>query len=99
MAQITIELDNHIAKKLDNLIRYFGSKDLLFNNFIEYHKRNIQREISQMQVDLNVYEDKYQLSSDSFYDKFERGEVEDSKDFILWAGLYEMQLDSKKKLA
>lgn len=75
MAQITIELDNDVAEKLDNLVRFFGSKDLLFNNFIEYHKKNIQREIARMQVDLDAYQDKYKISSDSFYDKFEQGDL------------------------
>ncbi len=58
----------------------------------------MQREIAQLQVDLDAYADKYSMSSDSFYDKFEQGELEDSKDFMLWAGIYEMQLESKKKL-
>ncbi len=98
MARVTIELDNQVAEKLDNLVRVFGSKDLLFSNFIEYHKKNMQREIAQLQVDLDAYADKYSMSSDSFYDKFEQGELEDSKDFMLWAGIYEMQLESKKKL-
>ena len=62
------------------------------------YKKNIRREIARMQVDLASYEGKYKMSSDVFYDKFDRGELEDSKDFILWSGIYEMQLESKKKL-
>lgn len=98
MTQVTIELDNQVAEKLNNLVRVFGSKDLLFSSFIEYHKKNMQREIAQLQVDLDAYADQYGMSSDLFYEKFEQGELEDSKDFMLWAGIYEMQQESKKKL-
>lgn len=98
MAQITIELDNHLAGKLDNLIRFFGNKDMMFSKFIEFHRKNTQREIVRMQTDLEVYELKYGMSSDAFYQSFEQGDLEDSNDFILWSGIYEMQQDSKKRL-
>ena len=62
------------------------------------HKKNAQREVARMQVDLASYEDQYNMPSDVFYNKFERGELEDSNDFILWSGIYEMQQNSKKKL-
>lgn len=38
------------------------------------------------------------MSSENFYTKFEKGEVDDSHDFMIWAGIYEMQLESKIKL-
>lgn len=99
MAQITIELDNSLAGKLDNLIRFFGDKDMMFNKFIEFHRKNIQREIARIQVDLDTYEQKYDMSSKSFYESFDRGELEDSTDYIIWSGIYEMQQDSQKRLA
>ena len=39
---------------------------------------------------LEEYENKYGLSSADFYDRFLRGEMGDSGDFILWAGAYEI---------
>jgi hypothetical protein len=98
MAQITIELDNRLAGKLDNIIRFFGNKEVMFGKFIEFHRKNTQREIAGMQVDLHAYELKYSMTSDSFYESFEKGDLEDSSDFILWAGIYEMQQDSKNRL-
>ncbi len=38
------------------------------------------------------------MTSEMFYDQFERGVLEDSKDFILWSGIHKMQLESRKKL-
>ena len=98
MAQITIELDSSLASKLDSLIRIFGDKDLMFKKFVEFHRKNTQREIVRIQTDLDAYEQKYDMSSKHFYEAFERGELEDSEDYILWSGIYEMQQDSKKRL-
>ncbi|MFQ5823502.1 MAG: hypothetical protein ACE5JB_05555 [bacterium] len=33
---------------------------------------------------LSIYEDRYGLSSEDFYDKFSKSEKEDSKEFIEW---------------
>ena len=98
MAQVTIELENSIANKMDTLIQFFGNKDLLFAHFIDFHKKKIQREIARMQQDLEQYEKQYDMTSAVFFQQFEAGQLEDSQDFILWSGIYEMQLNSKHKL-
>ena len=51
-----------------------------------------------MQNDLNKYEAQYNLKSSDFFEQFEAGKLGDDKDFMLWAGIYEMQLDCKQKL-
>ncbi len=53
-----------------------------------------------MDKTLKTYEKKYNKSSIEFYNKFKEGEGEenDSADFMIWAGVYEMQLDSKNEL-
>ncbi len=55
----------------------------MFNKFIEFHRKNSQREIARMQMDLDVYEEKYNINSASFYEAFDRGDLEDSTDYIL----------------
>lgn len=99
MTQITVNLDTDLAKQWNKLASLVGDQNILFSDFIEYHKRNAQREIARMEVDLATYEDKYDMPSEEFYSKFEQGELEDSQEFVVWSGIYEMQLESKKKLA
>lgn len=72
---------------------------MLFDKFIEYHINRIKREISRMQFDLEKYEKKYNMKTDEFYLRFEKGELGDENDYMLWAGIYELQMDSKNKLA
>ena len=55
----------------------------------------LKREIAKIQIDLN----KYKIKTPKFYEKFEEGKRGDSKDFIIWSGIYELQLDSKKRLS
>ena len=38
---------------------------------------------------LAAYEQKYQMSSDEFYARYLEGEMDDSKDFVEWAGDYQ----------
>ena len=99
MQTITIELKPDIAKKFDQYVQLFGSNNLLFDKFLDYHLKRIKREISRMQFELDKYEAKYKLTTAEFYKKFELGEYGDETDFMLWAGIYELQLDSKNKLA
>ena len=37
---------------------------------------------------LSVYEDRYRMSSEDFFDQFSRGQMEDSSDFVEWANDY-----------
>ena len=37
---------------------------------------------------LSIYEDRYRLSSEEFFDRFSKGQMEDSADFVEWANDY-----------
>ena len=99
MAQVTIDLQADIANKFKTYIKLFGSKELMFDKFIDYHINRLKREIARMQKELIKYEEKYNLNTEEFYQGFDKGEFGDEKDYMLWAGIYELQLDSKNKLA
>jgi hypothetical protein len=91
-------LQSNTANRIENFIQLFGNKELMFDNFFDFHIKKLKREIALMQIDLDKYEQKYNLKTPEFYEKFELGLVEDDKDFMLWTGIYEMQLSCKQKL-
>lgn len=97
MTQITIEIESKLAEKMDQLIQFFGSKDLLFKDFMEFHIKKIQRKIVSMRSNLKQYEEQYDMASAEFFEQFENGQLEDSQDFVLWSGIYEMQVNSQKQ--
>ena len=47
---------------------------------------------------LVVYEQQYQISSTDFYARYQRGEMEDTTDFVEWAGDYQHYLQLKEEL-
>ncbi len=98
MQTITFELQTNIANRIEKYLQFFGNKEIMFDKFIDYHINRIKREIALMQIDLKDYEQKYNMPSDKFYEQFENGQLDDCKDFILWSGIYEMQMNCKQKL-
>jgi len=60
--------------------------DKLFDVVIgQYRHRSKQYE-----RDLHEFEERYQIDSAKFYQRFEAGEMGDTMDFFEWAGLYEL---------
>ncbi len=98
METVSFELQSNIASQMEKYLHFFGSKELMFTKFIDYHINRVKREISLIQIDLKQFEEKYNISSENFYEQFENGQLGDSKDFILWSGIYEMQMNCKQKL-
>lgn len=47
---------------------------------------------------LTRYEEKFEMKTPEFYEKFMRGEMGDAKDYIAWAGTYEIFLRQKRRL-
>ncbi|KHE90883.1 MAG: hypothetical protein K8F52_05995 [Candidatus Scalindua rubra] len=38
---------------------------------------------------LSIYETRYRMTSEVFFDKFSKGQLEDSEDFVEWANDYQ----------
>jgi hypothetical protein len=47
---------------------------------------------------LTHYEEKFEMKTPEFYEKFMQGEMGDAKDYIAWAGTYEIFLRQKRRL-
>lgn len=72
-----------------------GNVDI--GEFRKHLKKVIERNTSvddlrELLKSLLLFEQKYGMKSQVFYDKFMLGEMGDARDFIQWAGKYEMFL-------
>jgi len=47
---------------------------------------------------LSVYEDRYRMSSEAFFDRFSKGQMEDSADFVEWANDYRHYLALRREM-
>jgi hypothetical protein len=56
-------------------------------------REDIIRDIHGLESELAVLEDQYGLLSPDFYHCYRAGELEQTRDFIRWAGCYEAKLE------
>ncbi len=98
METITLALNHTKVNKMQTLLNVIGNNDLFVDSYFDYHTNRLKREIAQMKSALEKYEIKYQMQSAEFYTLMEKGELGDDKDFVIWSGIYEFLLDSKKQL-
>lgn len=98
MGQVSINVDSHIARKLEKLSHLIGDQNTILDSFFEYQRQKAAHEALLLMADLEGYEQQYNMSSLTFYEAFTSGQLEDNQDFIIWAGLFEMWQASQKTL-
>lgn len=59
-------------------------------------REDIIRDIHALDAELSALEERYGLLSADFYHCFQAGELEQSTDFIRWAGYYEAKLERER---
>ena len=55
-------------------------------------------ELKRLRPRLGKYETRYNMPSETFFTRYQNGELEDSMDFFEWNVLYKMFLDSQHRL-
>jgi len=61
-------------------------------------KSNPVNDLLELAEELRGYEQKYGMTSEEFFSRFQRGELGDAMDFIDWAGAYDLFLDRKARV-
>ena len=98
MISMNFELAPETEYKFSRIMEHYSDKEVFFRDIIRYQVNQLKNGINNIEIDLREYEQKYQLSSNEFHSKFLNGELGDSDDFMVWAGIYEMQLANREKL-
>ena len=68
--------------------------DKLLDGALSQHRRRLER----YQHELAEFERRYGLDSNTFYRRFQAGELGDATDLFEWAGLYELAQDLCQKI-
>ncbi|MCK4764766.1 MAG: hypothetical protein KAW12_21385 [Candidatus Aminicenantes bacterium] len=97
MLNLSVELQPKTEQKIKKILDQHSDKEVFFQESIESQVNELKNGIINIEIDLKEFEHRYQLSSCEFYRQFKEGELGDEEDFITWAGIYEMQLENKKK--
>lgn len=72
--------------------------DHLLGKLLTVRLNQQQRRLQQYQLDLHAFEQRFDMESSHFYQRFEAGELGDSMDFFEWAGLYELYQEARNKV-
>ena len=96
---LNIDLKQDTEVKLKKILNMYHDKDTFFLNVINYQITRIQKEQISIQADLIDFEKKYGLSTKDFYNQYKSGKKGDDEDVLIWAGIYEMFIENKQKLA
>jgi hypothetical protein len=98
MLNLDIVLQPETEQKMKRILDQYPDKEVFFQDIIKNQINELKNGIHNIEIDLKEFEQRYHLSSEDFYHKFKNGKLGDQEDFMLWSGIYEMQLQNKKKL-
>ena len=59
---------------------------------------HVRRELAELNARLKAFEADYQMTSDTFYQCYEQGELGDSADFMEWSSFYDMRQSVRQRL-
>ena len=77
-------------EKLINLGIEDGLIDKTLSKLIQYKTNKMERELQELEDSMKKFESKYNMDTETFYKKFEEGELGDEMDFLEWYALCDM---------
>ena len=87
--QITKETINNIGKIFER-----GLQDEYLSRAIgkimEHEREKTSQDIQSLKRDLEQFEGRYNMQSNEFFSRFERGELGDQEDYFEWSALFQM---------
>ena len=98
MVNIKLQLQPKTEERLRKILAQYHNQEAFAQNIIAYQITELKRAILNIRLDLQQFEQKYQLETEKFYRQFQTGLLEDTEDFMLWAGIYEMFQENSRKL-
>lgn len=68
------------------------------NKIVTHEISKTRKDIEMLKEDLSELEEKFNMDSSIFFEKWESGLLGDDADFFEWSALYQMFLKAKKRL-
>ncbi len=98
MLNLQLKVPAETARRLKKVLEYTQNQETFAENIIAYQIAEMKKGNLNMRLDLKQFEEKYQMNSEIFYREFVQGKLEDTEDYMVWAGLYEMLEKNKTRL-
>jgi len=81
------------ASSLDNVL------ELTIDKLLDRETSRLISQKARLEQQLADFEQRYSLSSEEFYERFEQGELGDAMDFVEWSATYEMAANLQYRLS
>lgn len=95
---MNLQVAPQTEQKLKKIFDQVTDQETFAQNIISWQVADLKKSILNIRLDIKEFEDKYNITTQDFYLRFEQGMAEDSEDFIIWAGLYEMLAENERRL-
>ncbi len=79
---------------LEELAKLGGDDEvfiLSIDKLTRYKRDKLEDDLKEIEAQMRSFEEEYNLDSDEFILKFDKGEAGDNIDFMEWASLYDMK--------
>ena len=90
MVNVQLQLQPQTEERLRRILALYHNQEAFAQNIIAYQIAELKRALLNIRLDLQQFEQKYQLTTKEFYQQFQTSLLEDTEDFMIWAGIYEM---------
>ncbi|WP_374687213.1 hypothetical protein [Promineifilum sp.] len=96
---------NKRTARLAQLIRIYQTgqvselMDQTLDKLFSVEAAEAQKDVEELRADLLKFEERFDMTSEEFYNRFEAGEMGDDADFIEWASFFDMYHHAKDRLA
>ncbi len=93
-----------LSKRLETLAELYEQgqaselMDRTLDKLLTYEADSARAQLRELQADLAEFEQRYGLSSDEFFRRFQSGQTDDRMDFVEWASLVQMVENLEKRL-
>lgn len=95
---------NIVAQRLQTLAQLYqqGQVSVLMertlDKLLDYEAEASRTQLAQLQADMAEFEQRYGLSSEEFYRRFQDGQTDDRMDYVEWASLAQMSHNLQERL-
>ena len=72
---------------------------VLFSKLIELERDKARRELMEYQDVLRSFEERHQMPSALFFERFQQGELGDDADFFEWSAMYDICRSVQQRLS
>ncbi len=98
MLDFQLSVQPQTEQRLRIILNSIEDEENFAQSIINSQIGRLQKAILNLRLDLKVFEQKYQITSEQFYQDFSQGILADEEDFMIWAGLYEMLCQNEDQL-